>query len=395
VKRFFALAVSILLLAPAHAAQVTNRSLATVNGEPILQSEFEKTYAAMMEEQAQMADKPTPEMKLENKKKLLDNLIDQKLVLQEAKKRKLRVTQRDLESGVIQVKARFLPQAARQQLEALLQKQSQAQSEANPEGPDLAAAWKELEKNNASAIQAAQAEFQKELTKEGLDQKRFEDRIKDQLLANQLTQMEVRSRAKMPSDEDIKALFDKVIAVMQGKAAKDAEVGEDLNDMAKYFAQQTGEKVRARHILVKVPKDAGFKEKSAALKKVQGLKKKIESGEDFGELAEKNSDDTPSAKRGGDLGIVMRGLTVPPFEKALFELPVGKVSDPVETEFGYHLILVEEKKASSKLRLEDVKDDLGEYLFNASGRKSLMAFVQGLRKTATIKVTANLEEIGQ
>jgi peptidyl-prolyl cis-trans isomerase C len=390
-KRAVALALFFSLLAPVRAAQVVNRTLATVNGESILQSEFEKTYAAVA---ADMPEAPSADARRENKKRLLDNLIDQKLLLQEAKKRKLRVTQRDLESGLIQVKARFLPQAGQQALQRIIERQMSGK---NPQdgGPDLAAAWKDLESELPSATTEAQAGLRSELQKEGLDDKKFEDHIREQLLANQLTQMEVRSRVKPPAEAEVKALFDKVVQAMQGKPVQDAALGEDLGELAKMFAARTGEKVHARHLLIKVAKDASFKDKSTALKKVQDLKKRIAAGEDFAELAEKYSDDKPSAARGGDLGPLVRGQTAPAFEKAAFELPVGKVSDVVETEFGYHLIVVEEKKAASRLRYDDAKDDLADYLMNTRGRDALMGFVKELRKTASIKIqVADLDEIG-
>ena len=103
--------------------------------------------------------------------------------------------------------------------------------------------------------------------KEGLSEKKFEDRIKDQLLANQLTQTEVRSKVKPPTEDETKALFEKVLQVMQGKSVNDPGLGEDLGELAHYFSAQTGEKVRARHILVQAPKGASFKDKAAALKK--------------------------------------------------------------------------------------------------------------------------------
>ncbi len=392
-KRSLAVLSSFLMLStPAlPAAQVVNRALATVNGEPILQSEFEKTYAAMTADMP--ADNITPEARKENKKKLLDNLIDQKVLLQEAKKRKLRVTERDLESGLIQVKARFLPPTGQQALQKIMDRQMGGKTPAPGEGPDLAEAWKELEKNNADAVAEALNQFRDELRKEGLDDKHFQDRIRDQLLTNQLTQSEVHQRVKPPTEAEAKALYDKVMQVMGGKAVHDPDLGEDLNELAKMFAFQSGEKVRVRHILVKVPKDASFTDKSAALKKIQDLKKKLDGGADFAELATANSDDKPSAQRGGDLGVIGRGQTDPAFEKAAFELPVGKISGVVETAFGYHLILVEEKKAASKLRFEDAKDDLGEYLMNSQGRKALLAFLAELRKSASIQVNVDPSQL--
>lgn len=390
-KRAVAFVLSLLLSLPLSAAQVVNRTLATVNGEPILQSEFEKTYAALTED---MPDTVPAEAQRDNKKKLLENLIDQKLLLQEAKKRKIRITQRDLETGMIQVKARFLPQEGQRAMQRTLERMAGENPQAQQEGPDLGAAWNALKKDNPAAVAEAEKQFAQELTKEGLTGKKFEDRIRDQLMANQLTQMEVRGRMKPPTEAEVKALYDRLMQVLQGKKAKPED--GDLGELAQYFSAKTGEKVRASHILVRVPAGASMMDKATALKKAKDLRKRIKDGADFDETARKFSDDKPSAAQGGNLGVLVRGQTVPDFEKAAFSLPVGQLSDVVESEFGYHIILVEEKKAAGKLRYEDSKEDLADYLMNAQGREKLMGFVQELRKSATIKMNVdNLDELGK
>jgi peptidyl-prolyl cis-trans isomerase C len=83
--------------------------------------------------------------------------------------------------------------------------------------------------------------------------------------------------------------------------------------------------VRASHILVQ------------GLAEAVDLQKKIAEGADFGQLAAQNSK-CPSSRTGGDLGMFGRGMMVKPFEDAAFSLEVGKVSEPVQTQFGYHLI---------------------------------------------------------
>lgn len=89
--------------------------------------------------------------------------------------------------------------------------------------------------------------------------------------------------------------------------------------------------VKASHILV------GTKEEA------QELKKRIDGGEDFGKLAAEHSK-CPSGANGGDLGYFGKGQMVPEFEKAAFDLPAGCVSEPVQTQFGWHLIKVLDKK---------------------------------------------------
>ncbi len=89
--------------------------------------------------------------------------------------------------------------------------------------------------------------------------------------------------------------------------------------------------VKASHILVNTEQEA------------RDILAKINAGDDFGALAKAHSA-CPSGRNGGDLGFFGRNMMVKPFEEAAFKLDVGKVSDPVRTEFGFHLIKVTEKR---------------------------------------------------
>lgn len=98
--------------------------------------------------------------------------------------------------------------------------------------------------------------------------------------------------------------------------------------------------VRASHILLMYAGSArstATRSKEQALSQIQAIKSQLDEGADFSTLASQNSD-CPSARSGGDLGNFGRGQMVPAFEQATFALPVGQVSDVVETDFGYHLI---------------------------------------------------------
>lgn len=108
------------------------------------------------------------------------------------------------------------------------------------------------------------------------------------------------------------------------------------------------EQVAAKHILIRfqgspVPVRMGMKDLSddEALAKVQAIRKQIVAGGNFDEIAKKDSDDTGTGAQGGSLGSFGRGQMVPQFEQAAFGAEPGKLSDPIKTQFGYHLILVE------------------------------------------------------
>lgn len=133
----------------------------------------------------------------------------------------------------------------------------------------------------------------------------------------------------------------------------------------------TGEQVKARHILVKTEEEA---------KEVIAL---LEDGADFSELAKERSTDTGSKGSGGYLGTFGRGKMVPEFEEAAFTQDIGEFSTtPVQSEFGYHIILVEEKIAPSPADYEAVKEQVAkDTLADAKARK-FEDYVVQLRKNA-------------
>ncbi len=100
--------------------------------------------------------------------------------------------------------------------------------------------------------------------------------------------------------------------------------------------------VHARHILVKIDPAATPEQKEAAKQKAQGILEKIRGGADFAAIAKESSEDPGSAPNGGDLGMFGRGQMVKPFEDAAFALKPGEMSDLVETQYGFHIIRVEE-----------------------------------------------------
>lgn len=138
-------------------------------------------------------------------------------------------------------------------------------------------------------------------------------------------------------------------AVAQAYAERQAEFG-------------TPEKRRAAHILIRVARDASAAVKQDAREKINAAKARIDMGEAFADVAKDVSDDVTSSS-GGDLGFFARGAMVPEFEEAAFDvLEIGQVSDVVESQFGYHLVQLNEIQAEEIKPLADVEDDLREQL---------------------------------
>jgi parvulin-like peptidyl-prolyl isomerase len=163
---------------------------------------------------------------------------------------------------------------------------------------------------------------------------------------------------------------------------------EELKSLAKAVQRRFGERARARHILIRVPPDASKDDREAALKKIKDVQEQLKKGADFADLAKKYSEDPGSKDHGGDLGYFSRGDMVPAFDKAAFALDVGQTSDIVTTDFGYHIIQVEEKKAASGMSLDEIKDDLRDYLFQQRGAKRFESYVKDLRSKADIKINS-------
>jgi peptidyl-prolyl cis-trans isomerase D len=116
---------------------------------------------------------------------------------------------------------------------------------------------------------------------------------------------------------------------------------------------QEPERRRARHILIEAGTDD-----AAAKKKAEEVLAKAKAGEDFGKLASEYSSDPGSKEQGGELGWATRQSFVQPFADALFAMQVGEISDPVKTQFGYHLIQLEEVQPARQRSFDEVRAEL-------------------------------------
>jgi peptidyl-prolyl cis-trans isomerase C len=124
----------------------------------------------------------------------------------------------------------------------------------------------------------------------------------------------------------------------------------------------SGERLRARHIQIRVPGDATEAQKKELRARIEGILVELKKGGDFAALAKKFSEDQGSAGKGGELELFHRGQMVPPFEEAAFKLKPGQLSDVVETPFGFHVIKLEERLSTQKLPYEGVKGRIKELI---------------------------------
>lgn len=147
-----------------------------------------------------------------------------------------------------------------------------------------------------------------------------------------------------------------------------AQIAPNEGELRKRYEEQkaqftTPESAKVLHILVKVDPNATPEVDAAARAKAQSLVAQLRGGADFAALAQANSDDPSSAGNGGDMGFVEKGQTVAPFEQAIFTIPLNMVSDPIRTpEFGYHIVKVTARRPAGVLPFEEVRGRLGARL---------------------------------
>lgn len=208
----------------------------------------------------------------------------------------------------------------------------------------------------------SEEEFQKVLKERGIDIKSLKEDIKKGIYINAYLE---------------KNVFSKMSPVTEDQIKQEYEANKDKLNVP--------DEVKASHILIKVGEKATPEEKQKAKEKIDALRARLMSGEDFAKLAKENSEDG-SAVNGGDLRFFRKGEMVKPFEDAAFGLEKDQISPVVETQFGYHIIKTTDKKAAHTLAYEEVSKDIENFLINKNKRDQVNKTVEGLKKGAKIDI---------
>ncbi|MDZ7761006.1 MAG: SurA N-terminal domain-containing protein [Desulfovermiculus sp.] len=180
------------------------------------------------------------------------------------------------------------------------------------------------------------------------------------------------------SDEDIESYYQEhkqeyerpasmsmqAVVLTPKTLAQGQEVG--LEEIEAYYQDHQEEftrpeQVKAGHILIRVADNASQEEEEEAKQEIEEAAKRLDEGADFDQLAQEVSEG-PSAERGGDLGWFGRNSMVQEFEEVAFDLQPGEISQPVRTQFGYHLIQVTDKRDSGVQPLEQVQEEIKKRL---------------------------------
>lgn len=144
---------------------------------------------------------------------------------------------------------------------------------------------------------------------------------------------------------------------------------------------ETEKQVRASHILLRTQN----KDEEAVLKQILELKGKAEKGHDFALMARAHSQDPSARRNGGDLGFFTKGKMVPAFEAKAFSMQVGEISEPVKTEFGFHIIKVSDIRGGGVKPFEEVKSSIIDSLKNDMVQKYKVERISKLAENASTK----------
>jgi parvulin-like peptidyl-prolyl isomerase len=357
----------LLCAAPAFAAAPSSSgatatmedTVAVVDGTPILLSEYQKEAATALDywsktNPAALAD-PANVRKI--KESTLEELITRELLVMEGTRAKIKIRDRELDTAVDEIKARFKKDEA-----------------------------------TGRVLDDAEAEkaFAEQLKNEGIDYGQFRERLSRQIIARKVIDENVKAKVVPPTEAESKEYFEKIKAYIASKSTEtpkgmDEEEGVALREAASQVKALSSERVRVQRILIRLSPGATENERKRALKTAQDMRKRLEDGEDFAKVAKEESEDPDSASRGGDIGYVLRGIAPPEMEKVVFGMEVGQTSQPVVSELGYSILRVTEKRAAEAPEFDHFKDDLASYLGNMAFRKKLDAYVKTLRDKATIE----------
>lgn len=353
-----AAAALLLLVASFAGAETVEGTVAVVNDKPILLSEYQKEIVTALDfwsktEPAALAD-PANVKKI--RESTLEELITRELLVQQAARDSIKVRQREVDNAEDEIKNRF---------------------KKDEQGRDI-------------SEKEAEAAFQEQLKKEGLDYDRFRERLTRQILARKVIDEQVKQKAVPPTEQQAHDYFDKIKAYLaSGSTDVPKGMGEDegaaLLQAAKQVKALSSERVRVLRILIRIAPGATDNERRRALKTAENVKKRLDAGEDFATVAKEESEDPESASRGGDIGYVLRGVASKELEKAAFSMKIGETSAPIVTEIGYNLIKVTEKHAAEAPQFDRFKDDLANFLQNLGFRQKLDSYVKELHEKAVIE----------
>lgn len=205
-------------------------------------------------------------------------------------------------------------------------------------------------------------ELERLLNREGLTVEDYRGRINEEILLRKINNIEVRSRISVTPNE-IRQHYEK--------------------NIIKFLPP---EQLRASHILFLAPPNASDNTERVKRSEAEKVLKKIKGGANFAEMAKRHSQD-PSASKGGNLGVIKRGEVLPNFERVLFAMKDGEVSDIARTRAGFHIIKLTKRLPRNPKPLSEVEAQIRDRLFQGKAKTRFRRWMEELKKKAYIEVT--------
>ncbi len=204
-------------------------------------------------------------------------------------------------------------------------------------------------------------DFLKNLAREGNSLESVKKDIRNQIMRSRLLRREIKAKIVV-SDDEIGEYYDKNRQNYEGKEA-----------------------VRIKQILLLLPPQANKATRMKLKDQANNLRKRINNGEHFELLAVKYSQG-PEAKQGGDVGFVERGVVIPEVEKVAFSLPIGKVSEVIESSLGFHIIMVVDKRGAGLKPIAAVREEIKTKIEDEKLDKRYEEWITSVRKKSYIEV---------
>ncbi|MBI3092163.1 MAG: SurA N-terminal domain-containing protein [Candidatus Tectomicrobia bacterium] len=379
--------------------------VATVQGEPISSREYQEAYTTLLENYRQFYGRNLNNELLRSLnlgRLALDQLIERRLVGSEAFRLGLRVSDRDVSLRVQSLP--FFQSSGRfdtQRYDTFLRTRGMRpqQFEQLVRGEILQNRYRDLVTQAVTLTDDEVAETYRqenekvEIAYVRVRGSRFQDVV--EVTQEEMAKYYNEHAAEFREPEKRRVEYLSLLyAAYEPKTIADDQVAAYYREHQDEFldSEQKEREVRARHVLIKLKPNASQEERQAARRKADETRQKALAGEDFAKLARENSEDATAAK-GGDLGFFSRGAMVKSFADAAFALKPGEISEVVESEFGSHVIKVEEVREPQVKPLETVRADIAaklrreeaKRLASETARKVLREDLEGLGFAALAK----------
>lgn len=378
------LTAAVLGLSMTVGAVVVDKTVATVNGSPILSSDYDKVVAAFEQqyELSQPGITAQPGVKGAIEREVLQKMIEEELLYSAAQKEKTTLKPEEFEVGKLESQATLMGL----RLDLVDQAKGPVKSNIKVLDPKTGAEVKDKDlKTRFAAL----------LKEEGLSEKQFEERIRKQMVSRKFVQTTVLSKAAPVSEAAVNELYKDVTAVLEDKKADIEKIKKDKGEayaqevgaIAARLRMVTAEQVKLGHIFIAAPSNLSAKELTAKKADADKIKKELDGKKiTFTEAVVKYTDDKQAlAQTGGDL-VLIKGQGPKEIDGPAFSLAVGAVGGPYKTDAGYHIIRIKEKKASEDLVFDKVKNEFAQYLMQQNQQRAVAEYIQSLANLADIKI---------